>query len=119
MREIDVSRITEAVKRMCISSNYHLPEDIRQAIATALEKEDGSIARGILQQLVENEKMASEREVPICQDTGMACVFLEVGQDVHLTGGNGSGLMIEHIEKLEGRCLNLLVAKEFHHMSKP
>ena len=88
MREIKVNKITEAVRRMCISSNYHLPEDVRQAIGTALEKEDGSIARGILQQLVENEKMASEREVPICQDTGMACVFLEVGQDVHLTGGN-------------------------------
>ena len=88
MREIDVSRITEAVKRMCISSNYHLPADIRQAIGTALAREDGSIARGILEQLVENEKMASEREIPICQDTGMACVFLEVGQDVHFTGGN-------------------------------
>ncbi len=88
MREIKVNKITEAVRRMCISSNYHLPEDVRQAIGTALEKEDGSIARGILQQLVENEKMASEKEVPICQDTGMACVFLEVGQDVHLTGGN-------------------------------
>lgn len=88
MREIDVGKITEAVRRMCISSNYHLPGDIRQAIGTALEREDGAIARGILQQLVENEKMASEREVPICQDTGMACVFLEVGQDVHLTGGD-------------------------------
>lgn len=88
MREIKVNKITEAVRRMCISSNYHLPEDVRQAIGTALEKEDGSIARGILGQLVENEKMASEREVPICQDTGMACVFLEVGQDVHLTGGD-------------------------------
>ena len=88
MREIDVSRITDAVKRMCISSNYHLPADIRQAIGTALAREDGSIARGILEQLVENEKMASEREIPICQDTGMACVFLEVGQDVHFTGGN-------------------------------
>ena len=88
MREIKVNKITEAVRRMCISSNYHLPEDVRQAIGTALEKEDGSIARGILQQLVENEKMASEKEVPICQDTGMACVFLEVGQDVHLTGGD-------------------------------
>ena len=88
MREIDVGKITEAVRRMCISSNYHLPGDIRQAIGTALEREDGAIARGILGQLIENEKMASEREVPICQDTGMACVFLEVGQDVHLTGGD-------------------------------
>ena len=88
MREIHVSKITDAVRRMCISSNLHLPKDMQEAIEAARESEDGPIAKGILDRLIENYTLASGNEVPICQDTGMACVFLEVGQDVHITGGN-------------------------------
>lgn len=88
MREIQVSRITEAVERLCIAANEHLPEDVKEAIRACRGREDGAIARGVLDNIIENFEIADAEEVPICQDTGMACVFLEIGQDVHLTGGS-------------------------------
>ena len=88
MREIDVGRVTEAVQRMCISSNLHLPEDVKKALVRFHAAEDWRTAKVILSQLLKNCELAKKEEVPICQDTGMACVFLEVGQEVHLTGGN-------------------------------
>ncbi len=88
MREIDVQRITDAVERMCISSNLHLPEDIRKALERARMQEDGPIAQTILDRIIENYQLAESDEIPICQDTGMACIFLEIGQEVHFTGGS-------------------------------
>ncbi len=88
MREIEVSRITEVIERLCMEANAHLPEDIKCAIKACREKEDGAIACGILDNIMENYEIADQENVPICQDTGMACVFLEIGQDVHLTGGS-------------------------------
>ena len=88
MREIEVSRIRDAVERMCLSSNLHLPGDMQEAVLSARAEEDGPIARSILDRIIENYELAAKEEIPICQDTGMACVFLEVGQDVHLTGGS-------------------------------
>jgi fumarate hydratase subunit alpha len=88
MREIEVSAITDAVERLCIQANTNLPEDVQHALKRHAALEDGSIARGILDQIIENYTVAAREQVPICQDTGMACVFLEIGQDVHLTGGD-------------------------------
>lgn len=88
MREIDVSRITDTVERLCIEANTHLPEDVERAIEACRAREDGSIAGGVLEDIMENYTIARRENVPICQDTGMACVFLEIGQDVHLTGGD-------------------------------
>lgn len=88
MREIDVSRITDTVERLCIEANIHLPGDVERAIEACRAREDGAIAADILDNIIENYKIARQEEVPICQDTGMACVFLEIGQDVHLTGGD-------------------------------
>ncbi|MBP3873511.1 MAG: fumarate hydratase [Lachnospiraceae bacterium] len=87
MREIDVSIVTEAVERMCISSNLHLPKDVQEKLLELRELEDGEIARSILDRIIENYTLAAEEQTPICQDTGMACVFLEIGQEVHFTGG--------------------------------
>ena len=87
MRELDVSVIRDAVARLCVEANTHLPEDVKKAIAEYLEKEDWGIAKGVLENIVENYRIADSENVPICQDTGMACVFLEVGQDVHFVGG--------------------------------
>ena len=87
MRELDVSVIRDTVARLCIEANTHLPEDVQKAIRDFQEKEDWAIARGVLDQIVENFTIARNENVPICQDTGMACVFLEVGQEVHFTGG--------------------------------
>ena len=88
MREISVSQITDVVERLCIDANNHLPGDVKCAIERCRVCEDGSIAQGVLDKIIENYRIADTENVPICQDTGMACVFLEIGQDVHLTGGN-------------------------------
>ncbi len=88
MREIDVCQITDVVARLCIEANTHLPEDVKSAIKTCRACEDGEIACGVLDRIIENFEIADAEVVPICQDTGMACVFLEIGQDVHLVGGN-------------------------------
>ena len=88
MREIDVSRITDAIARMCISANLNLPKDVQEALLSARKNEDGTVAQEILDRIIENYQLAGKEQVPICQDTGMACVFLEVGQEVHLTGGS-------------------------------
>lgn len=88
MREIQVSMITDVVERLCIEANTHLPGDVRRAIESCRACEDGSIAQGVLDKIIENYNIADAENVPICQDTGMACVFLEIGQDVHLVGGD-------------------------------
>ena len=87
MRELDVSIIRDTVARLCIEANTHLPEDVKTAIRDFQSKEDWAIARGVLDNIVENFHIADAENVPICQDTGMACVFLEVGQEVHFVGG--------------------------------
>ncbi len=99
MRELNVSRITEVVARLCIEANTHLPEDVKGAIRTCRACEDGEIARGVLDQIIENFEIADVEDVPICQDTGMACVFLEIGQDVHLVGGNLSEAVDEGVRR--------------------
>ena len=88
MREISVAAITDAVERLCIAANTYLPGDVKCAIETCREREDGALARDILDKIIENYTIAGAENVPICQDTGMACVFLEIGQDVHLVGGD-------------------------------
>ena len=88
MREISCNKITDVIERLCIEANYDLPEDVRCAIERASVSEDGPVAQGILADIRENYAIAAEERVPICQDTGMAVIFLEIGQDVHITGGD-------------------------------
>ena len=88
MREISVSRITDTVERLCIDANTHLPDDVKCTIERCRACEDGGIAQGVLDKIIMNYHIAADENVPICQDTGMACVFLEIGQDVHLVGGD-------------------------------
>ena len=88
MREISAAVITDVIQRLCIEANQVLPEDVKQAIGQCRACEDGEIACKILDDIIENYKIAENEQVPICQDTGMACVFLEIGQDVHITGGD-------------------------------
>ena len=88
MREIKVSTITDVIERLCMEANQVLPQDIKDAISTCRSQEDGDIACGILDNIIENYQIAENEQVPICQDTGMACVFLEIGQDVHITDGD-------------------------------
>ena len=86
MREIKGEAITQAVARLCMSANRNLPQDVRTCITQSQERESWEPARGILSKIVENYKIAEEDQLPICQDTGVACVFLEVGQEVHIQG---------------------------------
>ena len=87
MREIKASQITDVVERLCISANEHLPEDVKCAIRNCRACEDWEIAQGVLDNIIENFEIADTQNVPICQDTGMACVFLEIGQEVHIVDG--------------------------------
>lgn len=87
MRILDVSLVTQAIKEMCIEANHFLAEDMRCVLDKASQEESSTLGRQILEQLQENLSIAGEDMIPICQDTGMAVVFAEVGQDVHLTGG--------------------------------
>ena len=84
MRELNAKLITDAVARMCIQANTVLPEDVKRAIAAARQQEEWPIAGTILDHIMENDSI--QDGTPICQDTGMACVFLEIGQDVHIDG---------------------------------
>ncbi|MBR3402633.1 MAG: fumarate hydratase [Parasporobacterium sp.] len=88
MRELDVRQIADAVRDMCIKINYELSEDMQSALKKAAETEKGELGRQILGILEQNLEIAADDSIPICQDTGMAVVFLEVGQDVHFTGGS-------------------------------
>ena len=88
IREIDVKEITRQIRDMCIEVNYSLSEDMACAMKEAADKERGPLGKKVLQQLKENLEIAKEEQIPICQDTGMAVIFLEIGQDVHFIGGD-------------------------------
>ncbi|MGN0157064.1 MAG: fumarate hydratase [Lachnospiraceae bacterium] len=88
MRTIEVKQITENIKEMCIEANHFLTEDMKDAMNRACQTEESQLGKQILSQLQENLCIAGEDMIPICQDTGMAVIFLEIGQDVHFVGGS-------------------------------
>lgn len=88
IRTVQVEEITENIKEMCIEANHYLSEDMKAALVRAEREEESPVGKQILGQLEENLDIAASEMIPICQDTGMAVVFLEIGQDVHLEGGN-------------------------------
>lgn len=87
MREIHVDEIIKAVRKLCIDANYYLSDDIKQKLEEAYKEEDWSIAKDILEKILENAGIAKNQNMPMCQDTGMTCVFVDLGQDVHIVGG--------------------------------
>ena len=99
MRELHTGLITEAVKEMCIEANHVLARDMEQVFNLAVKEEESPLGRQVLGQLKENLKIAAEDMIPICQDTGMAVVFLKVGQDVHITGGSLTGAVNEGVKR--------------------
>lgn len=88
MRTIETGEITRNIKEMCIEANHFLSADMKQVLMQAAQEEGSPLGKQILGQLQDNLKIAGEEMIPICQDTGMTVVFLEIGQDVHFTGGN-------------------------------
>ena len=87
MKTINASDITKAVKQMCMESNYYLGEDVFNAFNKALKEEKSAAGISVMEQLIENANIAKNEQVPMCQDTGFAVFFVELGQDVHITGG--------------------------------
>ena len=87
MRELDVQCIADKIAQLCVEANHYLGEDIKACIRHKAEEETWPVAKDVLASIEENIAIAEEGVFPLCQDTGMACVFLEIGQDVHLTGG--------------------------------
>lgn len=99
MRELDVKVITENIKEMCIEATHFLTEDMKNVLDDSVTKEESPLGKQILQQLQENLQIAGDEMIPICQDTGMAVVFIKVGQDVHFTGGNIEDAINEGVRK--------------------
>lgn len=92
MREISAKSITNVVKKLCIEANCHLPQDMKNCISECHAQENWPQAKEILERIMENYQIADEKNQPICQDTGMACVFLKIGQEVHVTGDIGEAV---------------------------
>ena len=88
MREVNVKIITEKIRQLCIEANTDLGEDVLRAFDKSMSKEESSLGLAIFSELKENARIAKEEKIPICQDTGFAVIFIELGQDVHLTGGD-------------------------------
>lgn len=88
MREVSTDEITKNIKEMCIEANYILSDDVKNKIINSAAVENSEIGKKILSQLEENMEIAEREQIPICQDTGMAVVFIKVGQEVHITGGS-------------------------------
>lgn len=88
MRTVNVEEISKNIKEMCIEANHFLTDDMKEALVNAQDTEEAMLGKQILQQLQENLRIAGEDMIPICQDTGMAVIFMEIGQDVHFEGGN-------------------------------
>lgn len=99
MREVNVSIITDNIKEMCIEANHFLTDDMKNVFEKAVKNEESALGKQVLGQLEENLKVAGEDMIPICQDTGMAVVFINVGQDVHLTGGDITDAINEGIRR--------------------
>lgn len=99
MREVNVSTITDNIKEMCIEANHFLTDDMKNVFENAVENEESALGKQVLGQLEENLKIAGEDMIPICQDTGMAVVFINVGQDVHFTGGDITDAINEGVRR--------------------
>jgi fumarate hydratase subunit alpha len=99
MREVNVSIITDNIKEMCIEANHFLTDDMKNFFENAVKNEESALGKQVLGQLEENLKIAGEDMIPICQDTGMAVVFINVGQDVHLTGGDITDAINEGVRR--------------------
>jgi fumarate hydratase subunit alpha len=99
LKEIAAVRITEKIRDMCIVANYLLPPDVSECIRSCHKTEPWAPARDTLGKLIENMDIAEDEKIPLCQDTGIACVFLELGQDVHITGGSLSEAVNEGVRR--------------------
>jgi fumarate hydratase subunit alpha len=99
MREIEASRITEEVARLCMEANFELEDDVQQALEKAHEAEESPAGKEVLRQIIENSGIARGEKIPMCQDTGLAVIFVEIGQDAHVIGGGFEDAINEGVRK--------------------
>lgn len=99
MREINVKDLTDQIREMCIEANHYLAPDMDEALKNAVNSEKSELGKKILNQLQENLEIADKEMIPICQDTGMAVIFMEIGQDVHFTGGDFQDAVNEGVRR--------------------
>ena len=99
MREIEASKITEEVARLCMEANFELEDDVQKALEKAHEAEESPAGREVLRQIIENSGIARSERIPMCQDTGLAVIFAEIGQDIHITGGDFEGAINDGVAK--------------------
>ena len=105
MREIDVSSVKQLVKELCIKANLYLPKDMEDCIRKCAQLERSTVGKNVFGDIIDNINVAREQTIPICQDTGMAIIFMEVGQDVHFVGGDINEALNEGVSQgyIEGR----------------
>ena len=115
MREIEASAITQAVARLCQQANFVLGEDVLSALKQAQQTEESSLGREVLSQLIENAQIAEEERLPLCQDCGTAIVFLEIGQEIHITGGDLCAAVEEGVRQgyIQGYLRKSVVSQPF------
>ncbi len=99
MREVNAKQITEVVRKLCIDANLYLGEDVLAALDRGEKMEESPVGKEVFQQLKENARIAREEQVPICQDTGLAVLFVELGQDVHIVGGDFNAAVNEGVRQ--------------------
>lgn len=99
MREIHINKIRDSIENLCIEANYNISEDIKNSLINFKEIEDGVLAKDILEKIIINSEISKTEKMPICQDTGMACIFIEIGQDVHIIGGNLESAINEGVRR--------------------
>jgi fumarate hydratase subunit alpha len=99
MRELNVDVITNTVEKLCIESNYFLPQDAKKALEEAVMKEESPIGKDALLNILKNQEIAGRNRVPICQDTGLAVFFIELGQDLRLVGGDFNEAINEGVRR--------------------
>ncbi len=115
MREIQVSEITETVARLCQEANYYLPEDVLDALKKARQDEESPRAQGVLDIILQNSDIAQEKHIALCQDTGTTVLFLELGQEAHVSGGDLNDALAEGVRSgyKEGFLRNSIVRQPF------
>ncbi len=112
MRELNISEIIPVVKNLCIEANYYVNEDLLERLKEAFNQEESPVGKEILSQIIENDILAGKLKLPMCQDTGVAVFFIELGQDVHIVGGNFYDAINEGVRQgyMEGYLRKSLVA---------
>ena len=119
LRQISAEEITSTIRRLCIEANTILGDDVVEALKKGLEKEESPVGKDIFRQLLENAKIAKKEGIPLCQDTGMVVVFIEMGQDIHIVGGDLNQSIDEGVRQgyrdgyLRASSLDPLVRKNF------